>query len=74
MGRKREKRRRETLMYERNIDWLPLTRPQLRTWPATRAGILTGNQTGDLLVLRLALNPPSHTTHGYTFSLCLALY
>ena len=33
---------------ERNINvWLPLVHPPLRTWPATHACALTGNQTGD---------------------------
>ena len=41
-------------MWERYIDWLPLT-PQLGTWPTTQACALTGNGTGDPLVLRLAL-------------------
>ena len=50
---------------ERNIHvWLPLTHPQLGTWPATQACVLTGNRTGDPLVLRLALNPLSHTSQG----------
>ena len=32
---------------DRNIDvWLPLVRPLLGTWPATRACALTGNRTG----------------------------
>ena len=29
---------------ERNIHWLPLTCPQLGTWPTTQASVLTGNQ------------------------------
>ena len=44
--------------------WLPLTLPQLGTWPATQACALTGNQTGDPLVHRLVLNPLSHTSWG----------
>ena len=40
-GRERE-RRRETLMFKRNINWLPLTHPQLGIWPATQAHVLTG--------------------------------
>ena len=32
--------------------------------PATQACALTGNQTGDLSILRLALNPLSHTSQG----------
>ena len=41
-GEGREKER------ERNIHvWLPLTGPLLGTWPASRACVLTGNQTGN---------------------------
>ena len=36
--------------------------PQLGTWPATQACVLTGNWTGDLLVCRLVLNPLNHTS------------
>ena len=36
----------------------------LGTWPATQACALTGNQTGDPLVLRTMLNPLSHTSQG----------
>ena len=36
----KRKRVRETLM----CDGLPLTGPQLGTWPATQAGALTGNR------------------------------
>ena len=54
---------------ERNIHYLPLTNPLLGTWPTTQACALTGNQTGgDLLVLRLMLNPLSHTSQGCLFS------
>ena len=64
-GEEREKER------ERNINiWLPLMRPLLATWPATQAYALTGNQTSDFLVLRLALNPLSHTNQGQ-FSLLM---
>ena len=50
---------------ERNITvWLPLMHPPLGTWPTTQACALTGNQTGDPLVCRVALNPPSHTSQG----------
>ena len=39
---------------ERNINlWLPLLRPLLGTWPATQACAVTGNRTGDHLVLKL---------------------
>ena len=58
-GKGREKGR------DRNISgWLLLMLPQLGTWPATQACAPTGNQTGDLLVRRLALNPLSHTSQG----------
>ena len=36
----------------------------LETPPATLACALTGNRTGDPLVLRPALNPVSHTSRG----------
>ena len=36
----------------------------LGTWPAAQACALTGNQPGDPLVRRLALNPLSRTSHG----------
>ena len=50
---------------ERNINvWLPLVHPQLGTWPATQACALTGNQTGEPLVPRPALNPLSYTSQG----------
>ena len=46
---------------ERNINvWLPLTCPLLGTWPETQACALTGNQTSNPLVLRLALSPEPH--------------
>ena len=47
---------------EGNIDWLPLACPQLGTWSATQACAL--NWASDLLILRLALNPLSHTSRG----------
>ena len=48
---------------ERNIDvWLPLTHPQQGTQPAAQACALTGNTTSNPSVLRLALNPLSHTS------------
>ena len=50
---------------ERNINvWLLLTHPLLETWPATQACALTGNQTGDPSVPRLALNLLSHISQG----------
>ena len=48
-----------------NIDWLTLTHLQLGPGPATQAWALTGNQTGDLSVCRLVLNPLSHTREGW---------
>ena len=51
-------------MCERNICWLPFAHPQLGTWPATLPCALTGNRTVNLLVLRLALSPLSHTSQG----------
>ena len=41
--------------------------PLLVTWPITQACALTGNQTGDSLVRRLALSPLSHTNQDYPF-------
>ena len=40
---------------ERYIDQLPLACLQMGTWPTTWACALTGNQSSDLLVHRLAL-------------------
>ena len=57
-------RGRETLVCERNINWLPLACPQLGAWASNQACALTGNWTDDLLVLRPALNPLSHTNQG----------
>ena len=49
----------------RNINvWLPLTYPQLGTWPTTQACTLTGNRTHDLLVYRTMPSPLSHTSQG----------
>ena len=56
--------------------WLPLTRPLLGTWPATRAHALTGNQTRDPLIHGPVLNPLSHTSQDsniFTFKLKLML-
>ena len=44
--------------------WFLLTCPLVGTWPASQACALTGNQTSDPLVHRLALNPLSHTSQG----------
>ena len=54
--------------HEINIDRLPLTRPQLGSWPATQACALPGNRTSDLLVRKLALNLLSHTSQGHPFT------
>ena len=58
---KEEEREKE---WERNFNQLPLPCPLLGTWTATQACALTGNQTGDPLVHRQALNPASHTSQG----------
>ena len=50
---------------KRNINvWLTFSRPQLETWPAIQACAMIGNQTGNPLVRRLALNPLNHTSQG----------
>ena len=55
-GEGREKER------ERNFSvWLPLTHPQLGTWPTTQVCALTGNRTSDPLV-QPGLSPLSHTS------------
>ena len=51
-------------MCERIIDYLPVTHPQLRTWPANQTCALTGNRTGNLLVRRPELSPLSHASQG----------
>ena len=63
--REREKegvRKGEIHWCVRDIIRLPLSRPQLGTWPATQA--LAGNHTDHLLVRRLALNLLSCTSQG----------
>ena len=57
-------RGRETSMWERNIDRLPLTCPLTGDQNATQARALTGNQTGDLPLCRTTPNPLSHSGHG----------
>ena len=54
-------------MCKRYIHQLPLTHPQLGTWPTTQACALTGNRTSDPLVGRPALNPLNHTSQGLPF-------
>ena len=50
---------------ESNITvWLPLTRPLLGTWSIAEAYTLTGNQTRDFLIWRLALSPLCHNNQG----------
>ena len=62
-------------MCERYIYQLPLARPLLGTWPTTQACALTRNQTGDLLVCSLALNPLSYTSQGICpFLFCLKFF
>ena len=60
-GEGREKERERS-----NSVWLPLVHPTplLGAWSATQACALTGNQTGDPLVCKLALYPLSHTSQG----------
>ena len=58
------KKGRETSVCERYINWLPLTHPQLRTWPTTQACALTGNWTSNPSDCTLVLNPLSHTSQG----------
>ena len=50
---------------ERNINVrLPLIHPLLGTWLATQACALTGNRTGDLLLLQASTQPLSHTSQS----------
>ena len=67
-GREEEKGKETSMMCKRNMDRLPLAHPQLGTWPTTQAWALTGNQTSNLLVHRLTLNPLSHTSQGSLFT------
>ena len=60
-GKGGTKRGRET-----SVCGCRLPHPLLGTWPATQACALTGNQTSDPLVHRLALSPLSHTSQGST--------
>ena len=65
-GEGREKER-ERNIGARNVDWLPLARPQPGTRPKIQACALTGNRTSDLLVHRLVLSPLNHTSQGKIF-------
>ena len=56
-GREKERERNNNV-------WLSLTGPLLGAWPATQACALPGNRSSDPLVLRLILNPLSHTSQG----------
>ena len=56
------KEREKNMMCERHSDRLPLSCPQLGTWPATRACALTGNRISDLSALGPELSPLSHTS------------
>ena len=48
--------------------------PPMGTWPTAQAGAPTGNQTGNPLVHRLALNPLSHTSQGLiSFFKCILI-
>ena len=67
-------RERETSVFKRYINWLPLAHPQLRTCPATQACVLTGNRTGNPLVRRPALNPLSHTSQGEKYRTIKVVY
>ena len=73
-GEKREKERKRNINVSVRLLFM---HPLLETWLETQAYTLTGNQTGDPLVCRPALNPLSHTGQGSTFFLpyskCLVL-
>ena len=66
-GKRARKRGRGTSMCKRNMDRLPLTRPQLGTWPATQACALTGNHTSNLSVHRPSLSSLSHTSQVWAY-------
>ena len=63
-GREARKRGRETSVYERYLNRLPLACLQPETWLATQACALTGNQTDKPLVPSPALSPLRHTSLG----------
>ena len=60
-GRKGEK---EGEKYRCVRDSVASCMPQLGTWPANQAYVLTRNRTIDISVLRVVLNPLSHTSQG----------
>ena len=62
--REGRERGRETSMWERHFDLLPLANPQTGTWPTTQECPLTGNRTSDPWACRLMLNPLTHTSQG----------
>ena len=68
-GKEGEREGEKHVTRERYIGRLPLTHPQLGTWPAIQACALTGNQTSGLLICRLALSPLSHISQGQTYTL-----
>ena len=63
--RKEREKEGETVMCERNIDWLPPKRPHLGTWPTSQACALTRNRTGDPSVSRPVFNPLNHASQSY---------
>ena len=69
-GRKREREKHQCVVAS-------LQALLLGTWPPAQACVLTGNQTGDPLVHRLALHPLSRTRQGgkiYLFIYLLYFY
>ena len=57
-------RGRETWMWERNIDRVPLMGTLTKDWPVSQACAPTGNQTGDPLLCRTMPNQLSYTDQG----------
>ena len=51
----------------KNIAQLPLTRPQTRDWPSTKACALIGNQTSNFSIYQMTLNQLSYTSQGQAF-------
>ena len=64
-------RGRKTLMYQRNIDHLPPTHPQLESWPTVQACALMRNQTSYPSVHGTMSTPLSHTSQGNFYILDL---